>query len=175
MSDLSNDLHKEGTTPDSLDGPEGNRGGAHIDECEDEGDEERVGNGTSGLEERGRVVKDKVDTRPLLHHLERSTENGATEVAASLPKRTRETLHPAGPVASDGNVFSFILGVGDNLSEFGGDVLGVLWLTTKPGEDCASAVYPVFLDKVTGGLGKEVKTSAEDETPSKLDADRDTV
>lgn len=175
MCDSPNDLHKEGTTADFLDGPEGDGGGEHIDESEDEGDEERVGDSAGGLEERGGVVKDKVDTGPLLHHLERSAENGATEVAACLPKRTREAVEPAGPVASDGNHLAFVFGVGDNLGELGGDVYRVLGLTAKPGEDATSGIGVAFLDKVTGGLGKEVKAGAEDETPSKLDADRDTV
>ena len=175
MFDPSRDLHKEGTTPDSLYAPEGNGGGEHIDEGEDEGDEERVGDGTSGLEERGRVVKDKVDTRPLLHHLERSAENGATEITASHPKRASEALEPTGPVASDGDRLSFILGIRDNCGEFRGDVVRVLRLTTKSREHTASALDPVFLDEVTGRLRKEVKTSTQDQTPSKLDADRDTV
>lgn len=115
MTESSNDLHKEGTTPDPLDGPEGNGGGEHIDKGEDEGDEERVRDGASGLEEGRRIVKDKIDTRPLLHHLERSTENGTTDVAASLPERTREAMEPAGPVASDRDCLTFILGIGDDL------------------------------------------------------------
>lgn len=173
--DSSGDLHKEGATPDSLDAPEGNGGGEHIDEGEDDGDEERIRDGTGGLEERGREVKDKVDTRPLLHHLEGSTENGATDIAASHPKRASKALEPAGPEACDGDRLSFILGIGDNRGEFRGDVVRVLRLTTKSREHNTSLVDTVFLDKVTGRLGKEIKTSTEDQTPSKLDADRDTV
>jgi hypothetical protein len=111
----------------------------------------------------------------LLHHLERSTENGATEIAASHPKRASETLEPAGPEACDGDRLSFILGIGDNRREFRGDIVRVLRLTTKSREHSTSVVDPILLDKVTGRLGEEVKTSTEDQTPSKLDADRDTV
>lgn len=175
MSDSLNDLHKKGTTADFLDGPEGNGGGEHIDEGEDEGDKESVGDGASGLEERSGVVKDEVDTRPLLHHLERSAENGATEVAACYPKRATEALEPAGPVPIGGNHLAFILGIGDDLAKFRGDVHRVLGLTTKAREHSTSAINLAFLDEVTGGLGEEVKTSSEDQTPSKLDADRDTV
>ena len=118
-----NHLHKKRTAPDFLNAPEGNGGGEHINEREDEGDEENIGDGASGLEERSRIVKDKVDARPLLHHLERSTENGTTDIAAPFPKRAGKTIKPARPVASDGNRLSFILGIGDDLGEFGGDVL----------------------------------------------------
>ena len=172
---MANDLHKKRTTSDFLNAPEGDGGGQHIDEGEDEGDEERVGDGASGLEEWGRVVKDKVDTRPLLHHLEGCTENGATDIAASFPKRASEAMEPTGPVTSDGNHLSFILGIGDDLGELGRDVLRVLGLTTKSREHDTSTINLVFLDKVTGGLGKEVKTSTKDQTPSKLNADWDTV
>ena len=175
VCDPSNDLHKKGTASESLNGPEGDRGGEHVDESEDKGDEEGVGDGSSGLEERGREVKDEVDTRPLLHHLERSAKDGASEVAASLPKRAREALGPAGPVASGGDHLSFVLGIGDDLGEFGGDVVRVLGLTTKPRKHGARPVYLVFLDKETGRLRKEVKTSTKDQTPSELDTNRDAV
>lgn len=175
MTESSNNLHKKGTTPDSLDGPEGNGSGEYIDKGEDEGDEERVRDGTSGLEERGRIVKDKVDTRPLLHHLERSTENGATDIATSLPERAREAMEPAGPVTSDRDCLAFILSIGDNLCKFRSDVLRVFGLTAKSSEHGTSAVNLFFLDKVTGRFGEEVEASTEDKTPSKLEADWDTI
>jgi hypothetical protein len=56
-----------------------------IDECEDEGNEEGIADGIRRLEERSRVVEDEVDTRPLLHHLERRSQNGATKVALGFP------------------------------------------------------------------------------------------
>ena len=84
-------------------------------------------------------------------------------------------MEPAGPVTSDRDHSAFIFGIGDNLSEFIGDVVGILGLTTKSSKHGTSAVDPLFLDKVTGGLGKKVKTNAEDQTPSKLDTNRDTV
>ena len=168
-------LHKKGTATELLNGPEGKGGREDIDEGEDKGDEERVGNGASGLKERSRVVKDEVDTRPLLHHLERSTKNGAADVAASLPERASEAIEPAGPVTCDMNDRLFMLVIGNDLGEFGSDVLRVHGLATKSREHDTGIVNLVFLDKVTGRLGKEIKTSAEDETPSELDTDWDTI
>jgi len=48
-----------------LNGVEGEWGRAHIDQVEDERDQEGVGNGSSGLQEWCRVVKDEVDTGPM--------------------------------------------------------------------------------------------------------------
>jgi hypothetical protein len=85
---------EEGATTEPLDGPEGNGGGQHVDESEDEGDEESVLDGTSRLEERSRIVEDEVDTSPLLHHLEGGTEDSATKVALCLPEGAGEAAGP---------------------------------------------------------------------------------
>jgi hypothetical protein len=69
------DQHAQGapdekrSTTDPLNGVEGNRGGADVDEGENQGDQEGVGDGAGRLQERGRVVEDEVNTSPLLHHL----------------------------------------------------------------------------------------------------------
>ncbi len=59
---------EDGAAAEALHGPEGDGGGAHVDEREDEGDEEGVRDGAQGLEEDGGVVEDEVHPRPLLHH-----------------------------------------------------------------------------------------------------------
>lgn len=174
-TDSRNDLHEKRAAANFLNSPERNGGREYVDEGEDEGDEERVGYGASGLEEGGRVVENEVDARPLLHHLKRSTENGATDVAASYPKRAGEALEPAGKVTCGRDYFRFILGIGDDFSQFRSDVVRVLGLTAKSGEHGTSVLDTIFLDVVTGGLGKQVKANAEDQTPGKLDADGDTV
>jgi hypothetical protein len=78
---------QEWATTELLNSVEGDRRRAHIDQGEDERDQECVADGTSRLQEGGRVVEDEVDTGPLLHHLERGSENRAAQVA--LPKGTQ--------------------------------------------------------------------------------------
>lgn len=85
---------EESTATELLDGVEGNWGGADIDEGEDERDQEGVADSTSRLQEWSRVVKDEVDSGPLLHHLERCTENGAAEVGLLVAESSLEAVHP---------------------------------------------------------------------------------
>lgn len=109
-------VDEERATTESLDSVEGDRGGADVDDGEDHGDEERVGDSTSRSEERSGVVEavkrseesesdidhsrtrdrglHEVDSGPLLHHLEGSTEDSATKVGASIPERSREASSP---------------------------------------------------------------------------------
>ena len=111
----------------------------------------------------------------MLHHLERGAKNGATEVAASLPKRAGEALVPAGPEGIGGNDPLFIFGIGNDLGQFRGDVVRVQGLTTKAGKHNTRIFDPASLDIVTGGLGEEIETNGEDQTPRELDADWNAV
>ena len=86
--------NKHGTTTETLNEPEGDRSGADVDESEDKRHQEDIANSTSRLEERSRVVEDEVDTSPLLHHLNRGTENNLADVAAGVPERTAEASSP---------------------------------------------------------------------------------
>lgn len=73
-------VDEERSSSNALHSPEGEGSRADIDQVEDEGDKESVANGSGGLQERGRVVEDEVDTGPLLHHLEGCSENGLAEI-----------------------------------------------------------------------------------------------
>lgn len=92
-------------TAEDFHGIERNWGEDCVDQVENEGNEESIGNSTSRLEERRGVVEDEVDTwkpifntmislcassvgltSPLLHHLQRSTENGLPQVRVGLPQ-----------------------------------------------------------------------------------------
>jgi hypothetical protein len=84
-------IHEKWATAHSLNSPERDGSGEHVDEGEDERYEEGVGDGACGLEERGGEVEDEVDTCPLLHHLEGSTENRTAEVAARQPRDYRRS------------------------------------------------------------------------------------
>ena len=55
---------EDGAATPLLNGEEGDGSGADVDDGEDHGDEESVGDGTGGLEEGSRVVEDEVDTSP---------------------------------------------------------------------------------------------------------------
>jgi len=68
------------STTELLNGPEGDWSRADVDEGGDQTDEEGVGDGAELLEEGGTEVEDEVDTSPLLHHLERCTQDGSAEI-----------------------------------------------------------------------------------------------
>jgi len=80
------DDHAQGTpdekraTSKALNGPERDGGGDDVHDGEDHGHEEWVLDGVERLEENGGVVKDEVDTGPLLHHLQRCTQNRTAQV-----------------------------------------------------------------------------------------------
>ena len=85
------DEHSEGTpvekraTTELLDCPERYGGRKNVDERENKGNEEGVADSVRRLEEGCRVVEDEVDPSPLLHHLERCSENSTTKVALGFP------------------------------------------------------------------------------------------
>ena len=64
------DQHAKGTIEENraaapfLNGVERDGSREDVDDGENHGDEERVGDGTGGLEEGGRVVEDEVNTSP---------------------------------------------------------------------------------------------------------------
>ena len=158
-----------------LNGVEGNGSGADVHEGENQGDEESVADGTGGLQEWGRVVEDEVDTGPLLHHLERSTENSLAEVGALVPERTLEAVGPAGDPSRGRNESALVFLVGDNLGKLRLDVLGVRRLATDFGKSGAGFLDVTALNKVTRGVGQEQKTGTENDAPGELDTDRNAV
>lgn len=166
---------EERTTTELLDGPEGEWGGADIDEGKDQGDQEGVADSASGLQEWGRVVEDEVDTGPLLHHLQRGTQDCAADVGRLLEKGTLEAVCPAVEETSAGNDTALVLLVGDDLSKLVLDVLGLGWLTTESLKRSASIFESTLLDVVTWGVGKEEETTGEDDSPGELDTNGNAV
>lgn len=65
---------------EAFDGPEGQGGGADVDEGGDEGDQEGVIDRAQTLEEDGAEVEDEVDAGQLLHHLHEDTWCGAVSL-----------------------------------------------------------------------------------------------
>ena len=166
---------EQGTTSELLNSVEGDGGRADVDEGEDQGDQEGVANGTSGLEERSRVVEDEVDTSPLLHHLKRGTEDGLAKVAVLLPERTLEAVGPTGNPASGGDHSTLVLLVGNNLRKLSLDVVRVARLATESGQGIASSLNVTTLDEVARRVGKEEETTSKDNTEDELDTDGDAV
>ena len=175
------DQHAERTpdeqwsTAELLDGVEGDGGGAHVDECEDEGDQEGVADGTSRLEEGSRVVENEVDTSPLLHHLKRGTENGAAQVGLLMPQTAGETVLPAGKPASGWDDLAFVLLVGDNLGKLNADILRALGLATESRERVCCGLKIALFDKVSRRVWEEGETTAENYGPCELDGDGNSV
>jgi len=166
---------EEGTTTELLNGVEGDGGRADVDEGGDEGNQEGVRDRSEVLEEGGTEVEDEVDTSPLLHHLNRGTENNTTEVGAGVAETTREASGPRREVATLGGELHLVLVVGDNLGKFLLDVGRLGGLTTNTSEGARSVIETPTLDVPPGRFGEKGDTATEDESPSELDGDGDTV
>ena len=167
--------HEERTTTELLNSPEGEWGGADVDQGEDQGDQEGVADGTGGLQEWSRVVEDEVHTGPLLHHLQRGTQDRAADVGRLLEKRTLEAVCPAVEETSARNDTALILLVGNDLSKLVLDVLGLGWLTTESLKRSASIFESTLLDVVTWGVGEEEETTSEDDSPGELNTNWNAV
>jgi hypothetical protein len=117
----------------------------------------------------------RIRSLPLLHHLQRCTQDCATEVGLLLPQRSREAVHPAGDETRGWNDGTLIFFVGDNLGQFDLNVLGFDWLSTKSGERVGGTVEISTLDKVTWGIGKEHQSTPENQTPGELNGNWNAV
>jgi hypothetical protein len=126
-------------------------------------------------EESSTEVEDEVDTCPLLHHLERGTEDGASEVRAWVTETAGEAGEPRIEVVGGGNHLLLVLVVGEDLSQFLLDIGGVPGLTTDAGERAGGGIDTTLLDVPTRGLGEEGETGTEDKSPDELDGDGDAV
>lgn len=166
---------EDGAAAEALNGPEGDGRRAHVDQVGDERDEERVLDRAERLEEGGAKVEDEVDTGPLLHHLQRRTQNGAAQVAALLEQGALEAVEPRVEVAALGNDGQLVLVVGDDLGELVLDEVGLDGLVAEAGEGGGGEVELALLDKVAGRVGQEEQADAQDQGPEDLDGDRDAV
>ena len=112
---------------------------------------------------------------PLLHHLQRSTQDGLAQVRVGLPQRALEAVGPAAEPGGRGDQLALILLVGDDLGELNLDVLGALGLAAQAGERVGGLGEVALLDEEAGRVGEEHQTAAQDEGPGELDGDRDAV
>jgi hypothetical protein len=127
------------------------------------------------LEEGGTEEEDEVDTGPLLHHLQRSTQDSTTEVAVGLPERSLEAVGPWREVAALRNNRQLVLVVGNDFSQLLSDILRIFRLSTDRSESLCSLLVLALLDKVTRRFWQEEDTNTEDQGPQELDSNRDTV
>jgi hypothetical protein len=134
---------------ESFNDVEGNWCGTDIDQGSDKVDQERIADRSKFLEEGCSKVEDKVDTSPLLHHLERSTKDGATQVAAALPETAFEAIRPAAEIATLGHDLQLVFVIGDDLSKLLLNELGVRWLSTDSRQGVGSFLDVATLDEVT--------------------------
>jgi len=168
-------IDEERSATELLNSVEGDGSGADVDDGENHGDQERIVDGAGGREERSRVVENEVYSGPLLHHLERGTENGSTEVGVGSPEGTREACSPGREPRVGGDSVSLVVCVGYNLGELELDVLGVLWLTTETGKDITSSLDAASLDKVSWRVWEEEDSGCENDTPCELNSDGNSV
>ena len=121
-------------------------------------------------QERGTEVEDKVDTGQLLHHLDRCTEDGLSQVGSRVPQSTSETSGPRREVTILGNELSLVFVVGDNFGEFLGNVVGIGGLPTDSSEGGGGFVDSALLDEPSRRLGEEEESSSEDQSDCQLEA-----
>lgn len=115
-----------------------------------------------------RVVKHEIHASPLLHHLERSAEDRATEIRAGVEERTSEAGCVRREPASRGNRTRLVLSVGDNLGELELDVVRRRGLAAETDEGVARLVELAALDVETRRVGEEEETDSKDDGPGEL-------
>jgi len=111
----------------------------------------------------------------LLHHLQRCAENNTTERRAGLPDGSAEAVGPGLEIVALGDQGHLVLVVCDDLGKLILDVGRVDGLIAGAGKSNSSLVKLALLDEVARGLRQEEQPDRQDEGPSHLQTDRDTV
>lgn len=86
-----------------------------------------------------------------------------------------EAVGPAAEPVGGWDKLSLVLLVGDYLGNLSLDILGVGWLTSKALESLARGFDVSSLDEVSWRVWQEHETASEDDSPSELDSDWDSV
>lgn len=92
-----------------------------------------------------------------------------------FPERSSKALYPACEEVAIWHLTALVLFVGYYFTEFDLNIFGFKGLATESGESVSSILETTTLDEVTRRIGKEQKTTTKDKTPSKLDANWDSV
>ncbi|KAH3668419.1 hypothetical protein OGAPHI_002173 [Ogataea philodendri] len=163
------------TTSNFLHGNERNWSGENVDDGGDHGNKELVANGAQFLEESGTEVEDEVDTGPLLHHLQRGTQDGLSEVGRWLSEATGEAGGPRANVTGGWDNALFVFVVGHNLGQFLLDVVAVDGLSSESGKNLSSLVELALLDVVSWGVWEQEQTTSQDDSPKQLQTNRNSV
>jgi hypothetical protein len=96
-----------------------------------------------GREERNQQltkVEDKVNPRPLLHHLHRSSQNRSPQITRRILQSTREARCPRSKVPSCRHQFRLVFVVGNDFRKFHLDVIALNGLTTDGREGFGGSV-----------------------------------
>ena len=116
--------------------------------------------------------------RRLLEPLKREPEkHEAYSVVSNYYRRNNVCWfpYPAADVASVWNQLALNLSIGDNLSKFHLDVIGIGRLTTEARQNHTSLGNAAALDEVTRRVGEEEQARSKNDTEEELDADGNTV
>lgn len=168
-------VDEQGAATKLLNHEEREGSGQDVDEGGNKRDEEGVLDGAKLLEEDGTEVEDEVDTGQLLHHLKEYTQHSTAGVGRWGADLALEASSPRTEIGGLGQDGHLVLVVGDDLSKFVLDVLGVDRLATDTCESVGSLVKLALLDEETGRVGEQHKTNGKDDGPEELDGDGDTV
>ncbi len=117
-----------------------------------------------------RVLTDKVDSSPLLHHLHQDTQNNPTEVAGRLLEATLEAVGPGCR-----HVHRLEPEVGHELGQLVLDVVRVGRMATELSERFGGILEPVVLDEPARRFREKEESGAEDDGPEPLESDGDPV
>ena len=141
-------VDEDGSSTESFNHPEGQRGRAGVDEAGDEGNQEWIADRAERLEEDGPKVEDEVDTCQLLHHLHQDTNGGTTRVAATLQDIPFEAVGPSSDVTGLGNDLHLIFMVRHDLRQFILNVFGFHGLSSHRAQSLGSFLQLALFDKV---------------------------
>lgn len=92
-----------------------------------------------------------------------------------VPEATLEAVGPAAKPTGGWNHLSLVLLVGNDFGNFGLNVLGLGWLTSKSGQSSTSSFDVTSLDVVSGRVGEEEETTSKNDSPCELDTNGNSV
>jgi hypothetical protein len=120
-------------------------------------------------QEGGEAYEDKIDTGPLLKHLQGHAKHDTTEVTGRIPS-TSEAVCPAGL-----HVCHLVLVVFRELVQLILDILRVDRLAAQSAERASGILMAAALDIPTRRLGQQEETGSKDESEEPLDRHGDAV
>lgn len=158
----STEEEKIATTP-FLNHVKARQSGCNVDARRNQTDGEAVRD-TRVLEEGSTVVEDEVDTSKLLERLQQTTSR------KTLSEGALEAVGIGGLSERE-----LILVVGNDLTKFFNDSWVVNGKTTETGKGAGGFFWLALLDQEARSLWQNEHTEDQDESPSELNRDRDSI